>query len=195
MGAGTAWVVAATLAAAMGCGGDDGGRLADGGGTTGDGGASVEDDAATPVDAAPPTDAGPAMECVPGAECETLDATCETDTQRCACRTGAGWTWECEPLECPLELEAGEACSDPGLRCRTGFEDAGYLCVEDAGEWVRCYKVYWDGTGPRYWCPPEEPAVGDPCCVEYRVGGPPDDCPYGDAVYLCRGNQWTLAEG
>lgn len=145
----------------------------------------------TPPSDAPPSDA-PGAICAVGATCTMLGARCTTATQRCTCEGGLGLAYACEPLACPeVDGVEGTSCPEASLRCDTGFEDPGQICVGPEQVWATCRYYHRGGAlGPPNGCPSTPPTIGAPCCQGLPFGGPPPGCGYGSDIYDCVGNHW-----
>lgn len=136
-------------------------------------------------------DDGSTAACSAGTACDPTGATCTTATDRCTCALGSGLAWECEPLACPVGATVdGASCSTAGLRCDTGFERPGTLCVGPELRWAACRYYHQAGELPPNGCPPTPPTVGAPCCQGLPPGGPPPGCLYGSDVYDCASDHW-----
>lgn len=140
----------------------------------------------------PPGDA-PGDVCAMGARCATLGARCTTASQRCTCEGGVGLAYACEPIACPeVDGVEGASCAEADLRCDTGFEDPGQVCVGPELVWATCRYYHRGGAlGPPNGCPPTPPTIGAPCCQGLPFGGPPPGCAYGSDVYDCVGQHWS----
>ena len=132
-----------------------------------------------------------ALPCATGhnTRCATASDTCATDDERCTCTYGY---WACEPTSCPLEdAQDGDPCTEVGLRCDTGFEDPGAICVGPEREWAVC-RFYGGIDETRNGCPATPPALGGTCCQGLGTGGAATGCAYGAETYDCVGDHWVL---
>jgi hypothetical protein len=104
-------------------------------------------------------------------------------------------SWACEPLACPVgEAVVGEACTPAGLRCDTGFEDEGNLCVGPELVWAACgfyHQLPQGSVGPPNACPTSPPTIGTPCCQALPPGSAPPGCVYGADVIDCVDQHWV----
>ncbi|MBL8682516.1 MAG: hypothetical protein JNK05_25335 [Myxococcales bacterium] len=136
--------------------------------------------------------------CDDGCNAARAEFTCEYPRERCRCLLGAGYRWQCEPIECPAAGPVvGAACTTGDVMCAMRFEDPGYRCID--GAWARCsFARRPDPNRPGLHCPPEAPIANSVCCVVNFGGAPgaPRECQYrgsdgGVQAWDCVNFRWT----